>query len=141
MTGRERDPVVPPTHFVPEGDKPKVEATRRYFAAIFAGCRTAEECARELQRDHDALAARVQENNDALDRAYQARDDWKGQAQILAARVQELEAALRALIRWSEGAQGDEFGTTEWTCARATLKSVQSDADTPPHVESAESPK
>ena len=46
---------------VAEGDVPKVEPTRRHFAALIAGLKTAEECARVVERERDALAARVEE--------------------------------------------------------------------------------
>ena len=35
------------------------------------------------------------------------------------ARVVELEEALRELIGWADGEQGDAFGDTEWRIARA----------------------
>jgi hypothetical protein len=42
-----------------EGDKHKVEPTQKHFDAIFAGLKTAEHYARELERERDSLSHRA----------------------------------------------------------------------------------
>lgn len=114
--GRERDPVDARQHGDDYIDR-TIATVRNHRDADNCWPQWANIFADEieaLRAERDALAARVQENNDALDRAYQARDDWKGQAQILAARVAELEAALREertrhhSLRWTLGLETHE---------------------------------
>jgi hypothetical protein len=43
-----------------EGDKHKVEPTRKFFAAIYAGLKTAEEYGRELALENERLQAELE---------------------------------------------------------------------------------
>lgn len=77
-----------PRYVEVEGDKPKVERTRQYFSALRAGLKTAEEVSYELEHELGAPELMLKDER-----------RWRAEAEAerdrLAARVSELEAALR----------------------------------------------